>query len=807
MKKHRLFASVLSVLLAASAAMTCYASTENYNDGAAHTVDSDVVNTDSSMTAVSADQSGTSVTVNGNVESAGSGVSASAGGSATVSGSAQAEMDAASASGNSSVSIGKDAVSGGITVSVTDNSTAAIGGTVNNSHSAGCAIAAENDSTVTVTGDAVSAESGGIFAINGSNVVVGGSVESSFGAVYISGNSSASIVKSVTSGGNTISVDSGSTVTVGGDVNNTLADLTYESVAVQATNDSTANVTGSVVSQEASGIRAENGSTVTVGKSVESADKTVYASGNSSASVSGDAVSNGDIVLADDHSTVNIGGDAKNSDTPTNVNCGVTSMNGSTVNIGGNVIYTGDAAVNASANSTVTVGGSVNAASMVGVDATTGSTVTVEGSVTNTQNDAVWLDSDSKVIVKGDASGGSDGINIVESQGSGGAVVVLGTVTAGDDIDSYCINVSSDALTQDEVMQALPTIIVGELSSANEQFVNYTNHSNNNALDTEAVAQAIAEQILYYIEVQDTENGSIKIDSGTTKVEGYDVAHANDTVTVTVTADQGYEIQTVNGGKATAVKNTDGSWSITVPKTGGVSISAIMAAIKQVEDETNSGGGSGDGNDAGSSVYYTPSSVYYIGDGGGTWQYVDPQENPGENSNAYYYDYNNDEYQSAADVAGIWEYIENQGYYQIDEVEGSGDYLTSIDLGNTGNSGNAGNVNKAGRTRWKWQEKNSDKNGAIEKAGWKKLRWGDYLDWYFFDNDRLMRAGFINWKGNRYFLNPISNGYRGRMLTGYQKINGLEYYFEEKDGPLQGRMYRNENVPDKRFAGPDGVIR
>ena len=211
-------------------------------------------------------------------------------------------------------------------------------------------------------------------------------------------------------------------------------------------------------------------------------------------------------------------------------------------------------------------------------------------------------------------------------------------------------------------------------------------------------------------------------------------------------------------------------------------------------------------NDAGSSVYYTPSSVYYIGDGGGTWQYVDSYQNPKDNPNAYY-DYNDDEYQSAADVAGVWEYVENQGYYQIDEVEGSGDYLTSIDLGNSGNSGKAGNANKAGRTGWKWQEKNSDKNGTVEKAGWKILRWGDYLDWYFFDNDRLMRAGFINWKGNRYFLNPISNGYRGRMLTGYQKINGLEYYFEEKEGPLQGRMYRNENVPDKRFAGPDGVIR
>ena len=784
MKKHRLFASVLSVLLAASAAMTCYASTENYNDGAAHTVEGNVENTDSSMTAVSAEGDGTSVTVNGSVESAGYGVSASAGGAATVSGSVQSNGTAASASGNSSVSIGKDAAADGLVVDVSDNSTATIGGSVNNTSSGGAGVSATGGSTVNVTNDVVAAGDITIYTEN-SNVTVGGSIQGAHDGVGAHNNSNVNIGGNATSGTTTIFADTGSTITVGGDVTRTGAAVPGEVGYAVKTNDSTVNITGSVTSPETGGIKAENGSTVTVGNDVKTNGQAVNASGKS---------------------TVTIGGNVSNSGAIDAVYAG----NGSTVTVGGDVTSSSCSGVIAENNSTVTVGGNVEGGGMYGLSAEGGSTVTVEGNVSlsdNSMGDAVNLEGGSKVTVKGDVSGKRYGITIEESQdSSSGAAVVLGTVTADAYSNSYCINVTGDALTQDEVMQALPTIIVGELSSANEQYVNYTNHSNNNALDTEAVAQAIAEQILYYIEVQDTENGSIKIDSGTSKVEGYDVAHANDTVTVTVTADKGYEIQTVNGGKATAVKNEDGSWSITVPKTGGVSISAIMAAIKQVEDETNSGGGSGDGNDAGSSVYYTPSSVYYIGDGGGTWQYVDSYQNPKDNPNAYY-DYNDDEYQSAADVAGIWEYIENQGYYQIDEVEGSGDYLTSIDLGNSGNSGKAGNANKAGRTGWKWQEKNSDKNGAIEKAGWKKLRWGDYLDWYFFDNDRLMRAGFINWKGNRYFLNPISNGYRGRMLTGYQRINGLEYYFEEKDGPLQGRMYRNENVPDKRFAGPDGVIR
>ena len=789
MKKHRLFASVLSVLLAASAAMTCYASTENYNDGAAHTVEGNVENTDSSMTAVSAEGDGTSVTVNGSVESAGAGVSASAGGSATVGESVKADTMGASASGNSSVSVGGDVEATITGVTVSDNSTASVGGSISTETIGGVALNVSGGSSANVTGNVISGGDGLILASDHSTVEVGGYAQGHMG-VDASDNSSISIGGSVNSAGS-VNAGGNSTITVGGDVNYT---GNYSAMkSVNATDGSTVNITGSVNAPQALGINAGSGSTVTVGNDVKTDGKAVEASGGS---------------------TVTIGGNVEEANG--SADNAVSVFDGSSVTISGNVTFDNTVGIHSRDKSTVTVSGNVTGdAEMGALYSESGGVIIVEGNVTDTTGPAVALHDDSKVTVKGDASGEGEGIRISVSGNSGsgssnsssnGAVVVLGTVTADAGSDSYCINVTGDALTQEEVMQALPTIIVGELSSANEQFVNYTNHSNNNELDTEAVAQAIAEQILYYIEVQDTENGSIKIDSGTSKVEGYDVAHANDTVTVTVTADQGYEIQTVNGGKATAVKNTDGSWSITVPKTGGVSISAIMAAIKQVEDETNSGGGSGDGNDAGSSVYYTPSSVYYIGDGGGTWQYVDSYQNPKDNPNAYY-DYNEDEYQSEADVAGIWEYIENQGYYQIDEVEGSGDYLTSIDLGNSGNSGKAGNANKAGRTGWKWQEKNSDKNGTVEKAGWKKLRWGDYLDWYFFDNDRLMRAGFINWKGNRYFLNPISNGYRGRMLTGYQKINGLEYYFEEKEGPLQGRMYRNENVPDKRFAGPDGVIR
>ena len=261
MKKHRLFASVLSVLLAASAAMTCYASTENYNDGAAHTVEGNVVNTDSSMTAVSAEGSGTSVTVNGSVESAGGGVSATGGGAATVGESVKADTTGASASGNSSVNVGGDVEAGGTTVYVTDNSNVSIGGSVNSTGSAGGTLSVSGGSSANVTGNVISAGDGLISASDHSTVEVGGYAQGGGMPVGASDNSSISIGGGVTTVGISVDADGNSTVTVGGDVNRTGAAAPGGFIsAVNATNGSTVNITGSVTSPEAGGINAENGS-------------------------------------------------------------------------------------------------------------------------------------------------------------------------------------------------------------------------------------------------------------------------------------------------------------------------------------------------------------------------------------------------------------------------------------------------------------------------------------------------------------------------------------------------------------------
>jgi glucan-binding YG repeat protein len=68
-----------------------------------------------------------------------------------------------------------------------------------------------------------------------------------------------------------------------------------------------------------------------------------------------------------------------------------------------------------------------------------------------------------------------------------------------------------------------------------------------------------------------------------------------------------------------------------------------------------------------------------------------------------------------------------------------------------------------------------------------------------------MKTGWAEWKGEKYYLNPVSDGWMGRMLTGWQEIDGKRYYFETVPGNNQGRMYRSEGTPDGYYVGADGV--
>ena len=65
-----------------------------------------------------------------------------------------------------------------------------------------------------------------------------------------------------------------------------------------------------------------------------------------------------------------------------------------------------------------------------------------------------------------------------------------------------------------------------------------------------------------------------------------------------------------------------------------------------------------------------------------------------------------------------------------------------------------------------------------------------------------MKTGWVNDGGLWYFCNPYSNGYRGVRMTGFQKIEGRDYYFD----PNTGVLVTNNRVPDGRWAGADGTL-
>lgn len=86
-----------------------------------------------------------------------------------------------------------------------------------------------------------------------------------------------------------------------------------------------------------------------------------------------------------------------------------------------------------------------------------------------------------------------------------------------------------------------------------------------------------------------------------------------------------------------------------------------------------------------------------------------------------------------------------------------------------------------------WWYKNPD--GTWPKDIWVYLTYNKYSDWYHFNADGYMDTGWFTDKDGRiYYLNPVSNGRKGAMLTGEQVIDGKTYYFNEASDGYRGAV-------------------
>lgn len=97
------------------------------------------------------------------------------------------------------------------------------------------------------------------------------------------------------------------------------------------------------------------------------------------------------------------------------------------------------------------------------------------------------------------------------------------------------------------------------------------------------------------------------------------------------------------------------------------------------------------------------------------------------------------------------------------------------------------------------------KDGTYPVNTWMYLDYNGVYKWYRFDAAGYMSTGwFTDADGRKYYLNPISDGTKGAMLTGWQFIDGFWYYFNPVSDGTQGALLVNTTTPDGYVVNANG---
>ncbi len=91
-------------------------------------------------------------------------------------------------------------------------------------------------------------------------------------------------------------------------------------------------------------------------------------------------------------------------------------------------------------------------------------------------------------------------------------------------------------------------------------------------------------------------------------------------------------------------------------------------------------------------------------------------------------------------------------------------------------------------------------DGTYPANEWAQLTYNGQTYWYYFDVDGWMVDGWLEWEGNTYYLDPVYDGFRGHMVTGWQLIDGVWYYFESN-----GVLFKNGVTPDGYTVDANGA--
>ena len=457
----------------------------------------------------------------------------------------------------------------------------------------------------------------GATAIEGADLTVNGNVSDGL----VSDGATVTVNGNVTGNGiDTVIAEKG-TVTVNGTV--TATDLS-EKTGVLASNGSNLTVGDTEVGgKESTGVIAESGSKATAGNVKVSGEYMTGASayGDSTVHVKGNVTADGNDMTGvsvhdGDKSSLIVDGDV----TATGENSvGIYGETG-TIKIGGDV--SGREAVITKGKADVTVGGSVSG-TLVGIAAGGNAAVSVKGDAGTKTGAGMFAQENATVTVDGNVTGGTfygapedfEDVYPAIIAGTGATVIVKGTVSTAEGngvaVSINCKDIGSQkgtliiekakaggeasaiyvdafpGVSQEYILNSLPDIVVGELAAKNEDFIwnSYDNDLYQNDPENETIGELnekIYAAIRYMIRWNNSEGGSFSVD-GTSKYGEYDVAQENQELGITIQIAEGYELESISGGKAQVLQRPDGTWSVIVPRGGGVNLSAVLRRIIKEE--------------------------------------------------------------------------------------------------------------------------------------------------------------------------------------------------------------------------------
>ena len=491
-----------------------------------------------------------------------------------------------------------------------------------------------NGSEVTVTGNVTSDDQlpskYGKYAIStedGGKTKIGGNVESGASGVSVTGNSSVDVQGSIKSEEDGI-YSSDSSITVGGDVTSKLTGICSENSSISVKGTVSSTLSGVDVAKDS----GEQDDIINIEQGIEVTGKSNHGMNVNALTIYKD-LSKGKV-------NVKVNGDVKSSTTEDDeeveaLGNGIVITNQSgdvTVEVTGNVSAYGDNTKNNKSyvsgmwiigegdeiqNTDVTVNGDVTAisdgrAEAVNINRTVkNSNVTVNGNVTATSQrwgtgialQYAYEGSESNTKVNGDVRGSAYGLKLLGIDGSAN-VTVDGTLSGGEAaiivsraIDTEHVNGNITTNTYGDKRSG--DITVWKVTSDTDTLVRGVDYKNDytskNQKEENTANDKAAEELLkninYIIRTDKVDNGTIKL-SNTRLISGFDTARETEEITIKVQASDGYKVDSVKNGDAVLRKNSDGTYTLTVPRGGGVQLSAVLSAIQKSESSSSGSSGS-----------------------------------------------------------------------------------------------------------------------------------------------------------------------------------------------------------------------